>query len=644
MAEKQPRRFRFILRMILLVGALLIAGVVLLKSDRGGRWVLRHLGNRMGLEITANRVNFDFDGHVRISRLSARVEDEQEPFLTARTLSITMSSLKTLLRTWELRVSDISVTDPVLTLRRDEQGRMNIDPLRTRWANRPKRSGRSAIPALAIINGTLHFEQAGQVPVEVSNVALTSTTDHAGRLKAALAVAKENTVDALFDPKTLDHTLSVDMKDIAALPEIIQKPLRDVQKLKARWTGRIVSLKPWDISGQLSIEDIGVHGIQGSLQSTVALNADKFLAEIKQFSVDPRSLWEQIEDSPPALTADQGIIRYKFSENRLDIEDLAVTLLEGKATVAATVFVKQPQQTTASIEFSEIHPAPLLKGDLVEDMVLSGVFNVGPALDKRAMEPMAISLRLRVIGQLFQTAGLGEITAEGYLGNSRLVTQTVTIPAFSGVILPWLNLTRRENELFTHFIADFEHLDIDRVVHTFNAEAQPASGLLSGTVRCRSLGNLQTLSGSADIILSESDLVKMKIIGAVYEAMNLNFGQKRPQGQGQLKVSVQGHKVDIMSFEYFNQGTEIRGAGEIHDITMGKNSPVSGFLTGSMQPLRDSKIPGMKELDRMIKGLQAGLAAVRIEGTLGDPQPQVVALPEIQNALRALLWQQLKEE
>ena len=248
--------FRFILRMILLVGTAhcrRCAAEIGSGADDGCCVTLAIVG----LEITASRVNFGFDGHVRISRLSARVEDEQEPFLTARTLSITMSSLKTLLRTWELRVSDISVTDPVLTLRRDEQGRMNIDPLQTRWANRPKRSGRSAIPALAIINGTLHFEQAGQVPVEVSNIALTSTTDHAGRLKAALAVAKENTVDALFDPKTLDHTLSVDMKDIAALPEIIQKPLRDVQKLKARWTGRIVSLKPWDISGQLSIEDIG---------------------------------------------------------------------------------------------------------------------------------------------------------------------------------------------------------------------------------------------------------------------------------------------------------------------------------------------------------------------------------------------------
>lgn len=644
MAAKRARRFRFFLKVLLVLIVIAVVLVVLLETGHAGRYVLRLVGHRMGIEVAAHRVRVGLDGRLRIIQLSAALEAEQDPFFSADIIVIRMNNLKDLLATFELNISKISLAEPMLALRRDEQGTLNIACLLDQWADRPRRSGPAVIPDVYLINGTFLFDQAGQTPLRISDIAFHSTTDSTGRLKATLSLPENNTVDGLIDLDTLDLRLTADIQNSAALPEAIATPLGDLNHLKAQWNGRIDSQPPWMISGDLLIENLSFNKVTGSLQAHIAIHPDHLAADIERLAVDPWTLWGSLDDRPDAVTADKGTIRYTYAESRIDMTALELSLLDGKTVIDATVFAQQPQQSRVEIEFTEIQPpAPLLSGTLFENTSLSGAFNMSPSSDRRAMEPIAVSLRLRLDGPLFQAADLEEITAEGYLGDTRLVTQSVTIPVFGGVVSPWISLTRRDEEVFTHLITDFERIDIDRLVHTIYPEAQSVPGVLSGTVRCRTSGSLQTLSGSADIALTDSDLMQTNIIGAVYAAMNLSFGRMEPRGQGKITLAAQSRKVDIMSFEYFNRGVDIRGAGAIEDITQGKASPISGFVTGSMRPLRDTRIPGRRELDRLISGLQTGLTTVKVEGTVGDPAPRVVPMPEIHNAFRALLWQQLRE-
>ncbi|HDS84222.1 MAG TPA: hypothetical protein ENN97_03385 [Phycisphaerales bacterium] len=643
MAAKRARRFRFFLNVLLVLMVIAVVLVVLLETGHAGRYVLRMVGRRMGMEIQAHRVRIGLDGRLRIIQLSAALEEGQEPFFSADTIIIRMNNVKSLLTTFELNISKISLAQPMLALRRDEQGTLNIACLLDHRTDRPKRSGPAVIPDVYLINGTFLFEQAGQTPRRISDIAFNSTTDSAGRLKATLSLPGNNTVDGLIDLETLDHRIAVNIQNAAALPEAIANPLGDLNRLKAQWDGRIVSQPPWMISGDVLIENLSFNKVTGSLQAQIAVHPDHLAADIERLAVDPWAMWESLNDRPEAVTADKGTIRYTYADSRIDMTALELSLLGGKTVIDATAFAQQPQQSRVEIEFTEIQPAPLLSGTLFENTSLSGAFNMSPASDRRAMEPMAISLRLRLHGPLFQAADLEEISAEGYLGDTRLVTHSVTIPVFGGVVSPWISVTRRDEEVFTHLITDFERIDIDRLVHTIYPEAESVPGVLSGTARCRTLGSLQTLSGSADIALTDSDLMQTNIIGAVYAAMNLSFGRMEPRGQGKITLTAQSRKVDIMSFEYFNRGVDIRGAGEIEDITQGKASPISGFVTGSLRPLRDTRIPGRRELDRLISGLQTGLATIKVEGTVGEPAPRVVPMPEIHNAFRALLWQQLRE-
>lgn len=97
------------------------------------------------------------------------------------------------------------------------------------------------------------------------------------------------------------------------------------------------------------------------------------------------------------------------------------------------------------------------------------------------------------------------------------------------------------------------------------------------------------------------------------------------------------------SFEYFNRGVEIRGAGQIKDIHAGGDSLVEGYAVASTRVLKGVSLPGVQSLDRLMASLQTGAAAVQIEGTLGDVQVKAVPLPLVSSEFRRLLWAQLRE-
>lgn len=60
---------------------------------------------------------------------------------------------------------------------------------------------------------------------------------------------------------------------------------------------------------------------------------------------------------------------------------------------------------------------------------------------------------------------------------------------------------------------------------------------------------------------------------------------------------------------------EVRGAGAIKDLSLGLDSPVEDYAIGSTRPLKEIRLPGAAELDKLMTSLQKSVASVRIEGT-----------------------------
>jgi hypothetical protein len=137
--------------------------------------------------------------------------------------------------------------------------------------------------------------------------------------------------------------------------------------------------------------------------------------------------------------------------------------------------------------------------------------------------------------------------------------------------------------------------------------------------------------------------VDAPIVRTLYDTLSLGLGQTEPEGTGQVKLRFDGTCIRIPSFAYFNRGVEIRGAGQIVDFTLAGQSPVEGYAVGSTRVLRGVRLPGVRELDRLMASMQTGVASVAIDGTLSDTKVTVVPLPAVSGALRNLLWSQLRE-
>jgi hypothetical protein len=129
----------------------------------------------------------------------------------------------------------------------------------------------------------------------------------------------------------------------------------------------------------------------------------------------------------------------------------------------------------------------------------------------------------------------------------------------------------------------------------------------------------------------------------LYNTLNLNLGQSKPEGTGQAKVRFDGTRIRIPSFVYFNRGVEVRGAGDIEAFARGVESPIEGYAVGSTRALKGIRLPGVRELDRLMASMQTGVASVTIGGTLGKVEVAVVPLPVVNGPLRHLLWSQLRE-
>ncbi|MBN1846374.1 MAG: hypothetical protein JW810_11865, partial [Sedimentisphaerales bacterium] len=142
----------------------------------------------------------------------------------------------------------------------------------------------------------------------------------------------------------------------------------------------------------------------------------------------------------------------------------------------------------------------------------------------------------------------------------------------------------------------------------------------------------------------EADLMNNDIIALLYNALNLKFDRMQPEGYGRFQLHAEGNRLQIPSFVYSNRGVEVRGAGSIRDLSRGADSPIEGYAIGTTRPLKELELPGMKQLDKLMRSLQTGSSSVRIAGTLGEPAPRLIPLPEIHSALRRLLWGQLRQE
>jgi hypothetical protein len=261
----------------------------------------------------------------------------------------------------------------------------------------------------------------------------------------------------------------------------------------------------------------------------------------------------------------------------------------------------------------------------------------------RTLEPMHVRAHVEMTDGRVGAAHVGDAGVSAYVGPTRFLVDGADFHLFGGEARTWARVSRHAGQFYGLIVTDFNDISIDQFAHFIDPNDPSFAGNLGGRVTVLLSSDLRAFGGDATVRLKNSDLVNNSVVQTLYNALNLDSKTAKPTGTGQIQMRLEGRTLKIPGFVYFNRGVEIRGAGSIEDISLGAESPVQGYAVGSTRVLKEIRLPGVKELDRLMASLQTGVASVQIKGTLAEPEVAVVPLPMVSSAFRRLLWSQLKE-
>lgn len=331
----------------------------------------------------------------------------------------------------------------------------------------------------------------------------------------------------------------------------------------------------------------------------------------------------------------------------LDVRELHAETLGGSVEGKAVIPLNRWTASVAQLRWQGIQPRQLARWAPQFERfegVVRGALTVEQAV-KRAhpAEPMRLVLYADVADGRFGPAQVEGCYLVGYVGQMRALINRAAFQVLGGRINARTRVSKHVGKYYASVVADVNSLNLDQIAHVIDPNASEYTGRVSGQATLLASSDLDAFGGEAKIRLSQSDLAGNSVVGALYNALNLQLGKKQPTGTGEIKIQLAGPSVVIPSFFYFNRGVEIRGAGRLGDVHLGAESPVDGYAVASTRVLKGIELPGVDTLDRLLTSLQTGTASARIEGTLDHVQVKIVPLPVVLDPFRRLLWNQLRE-
>lgn len=235
--------------------------------------------------------------------------------------------------------------------------------------------------------------------------------------------------------------------------------------------------------------------------------------------------------------------------------------------------------------------------------------------------------------------------------SARAVVDRLDWDMAGGNLQAWSRVTWYDLEPFIQINLLPNNLSLDQIVKALRPPGQahkPMPGKLSGSVMAA--GNpftergQQSASGDAKIRLTDSDLVNVPAVNMLYSIMSVQLGPPIPTGKGFIEARLEGKRLEIPVLRYFNRGADLWANAAVLDLFAGPNSRIEGTAAGSIKPLRDLKLPFMDDVDKIISALSGSVATVRLQGTVGNPDPKVIPFSDSGDTFRRFMVGEVKNE
>ena len=359
---------------------------------------------------------------------------------------------------------------------------------------------------------------------------------------------------------------------------------------------------------------------------------------------------------------------------------IVLDAIGGHAEGSGSIDADDPNRSTLTMSWSGIEGARL--ADMVPQLegltgTYAGAVALAPATGQRALEPLRLTVGVTPDDGKFRALEVGPMKLSAYLnlrenfGLERVVLDAAPdeiraaqrreaemdrdgvplvdrplswndIRVADGRIRLWGRRGRHgaDDVVQTHVIADFFRLDINQLVHAVKPEAEPMPGRLSGSMTVH--GNPKQpdlVLGQGHVEITESDLANIDALALLYNLTRVGQSTSAPIGNGSLDVTLQASTLSLQNIRYFNRGVQARSSSiDISDVWRMPDSPIFGFIVGSVRPLKDLKLPLLADVDQVMNAVQAGgVNTVRVDGTVADPKPRTAALDEVGDAFKRFL-------
>jgi hypothetical protein len=359
----------------------------------------------------------------------------------------------------------------------------------------------------------------------------------------------------------------------------------------------------------------------------------------------------------------------------------------GNAHGSATFDADEPNKTTATFTWEKIDGARM--GELFPRLdglagFYSGDLAIAPATDRRAIEPLRVTLGLNPNDGKFRTVAIGPAKLSAFLNLSssfrldRLVldelpsenmaaqklekeldAKSPPVPPdqrplawndlrlAGGRIRLWARRGRHPaGDIQNHITASLTRLDLDQIVHAFKGNADPMPAKLSARMIVHgSAHDPDAIFADGHVDITDSDLAKVDALALLYNILGLGSQPKQPNGHGSLDFSLQRSTLTLNNVHYFNRGVEAwSSALKIGEVWRTPKSTLKGYVVGSARPLSALKLPLLADFDQIMAVLQTNLTTVKISGTVEEPKAETATFSDIGDTLKTFMRGQVQSE
>lgn len=274
----------------------------------------------------------------------------------------------------------------------------------------------------------------------------------------------------------------------------------------------------------------------------------------------------------------------------------------------------------------------------------TGRLRLLPADEPKPLEPTRLNMLVRVENGRFNRLKFDDLSAVAYIGPNRVLLDKSRIELADGIVKVWGTYRTREKHSFLQLDVDARRLDLTELRRAHDPDAEPIAGKLSvtgqaaGPLSGNTEEDVKRWFGKGVLSVTEADLAGSSVVGALYTVLSLNLGSGRPEGKGGANLRLEGGQLLIEQARFFNRGVEFGGNFAIENVEKAAESPLSGKAAASLQPLRGLPLPGARDFSEILGDLQGEIAAVRIGGTVGEPDVQPASFENLTGGFVEVLF------